>query len=88
MTRWSGQNLQVGPIHLESGCKIGMRSAIACNVTVGSGTWVGPFTPILRDVGSQEVWEGSPARLTGRYTEFKRTAEVCTYSQPIWLLKV
>jgi len=87
MTRWSGQNLQVGPIHLESGCKIGMRSAIACNVTVGSGTWVAPFTPILRDVGSQEVWEGSPARLTGRYTELKRTAEVCTYSQPIWLLE-
>ena len=34
-TRWSGQNLLVGPIHLESGCKIGMRAAIANNVTGG-----------------------------------------------------
>ena len=47
-TRWSGQYLEVGPIHLESGCKIGMRAAVANNVTVGSGTWVTPFTPILQ----------------------------------------
>src|SRR4029079_11045456 len=87
MTRWSGQNLQVGPIHLESGCKIGVRSAIACNVTVGSGTWVAPFTPILSDVGSHEVWEGSPARLTGRCIELKRTAKGCEYARPIWLLE-
>src|SRR5271165_3646577 len=34
-TKWSGQHLHVGPVHLESGCKIGMRAAIANNVTVG-----------------------------------------------------
>ena len=86
-TRWSGQYLEVGPIHLGSGCKIGMRAAVANNVTVGSGTWVTPFTPILSDVGSHEVWEGSPARLTGRCTELKRTAKACEYAQPIWLLE-
>src|SRR4029079_3503539 len=53
ITRWSGQFLEVGPVHLESGCKVGMRAAVACNVTVGSGTWITPFTPILTDVGSQ-----------------------------------
>ncbi len=37
-----------------------MRAAIANNVTVGSGTWITPFTPILSDVGSQEMWEGAP----------------------------
>ena len=37
-TSWSGQSLHVGPVHLESGCKIGMRAAIANNVTVGRGT--------------------------------------------------
>ena len=56
-TRWSGQNLLVGPIHLESGCKIGMRAAIANNVRVGRGSWITRFTPILRDVGGHEIWE-------------------------------
>ena len=86
-TRWSGQYLHVGPVHLESGCKIGMRAAIANNVTVGRGTWITPFTPILSDVGSQEMWEGAPARLSGRCTELKRTAITCQYAYPIWLLE-
>ena len=73
-TSWSGQDLHVGLVHLESGCKIGMRAAIANNVTVGRGTWITPFTPILSNVGSQEMWEGAPARLSGRCTELKRTA--------------
>jgi non-ribosomal peptide synthetase-like protein len=86
-TRWSGQHLHVGPVHLESGCKIGMRAAIANNVTVGRGTWITPFTPILTDVGSQEIWEGAPARRSGRYTELKRTATACQYVCPIWILE-
>ena len=86
-TRWSGQYLYVGPVHLDSGCKIGMRAAIANNVTVGRGTWITPFTPILSDVGSQEMWEGAPARLSGRCTELKRTANACQYAHPIWLLE-
>ena len=86
-TRWSGQYLHVGPVHLESGCKIGMRAAIANNVTVGRGSWITPFTPILASVGSHEMWEGAPARLSGRCTELKRTARACRYASPIWLLE-
>ena len=86
-TKWSGQHLHVGPVHLESGCKIGMRAAIANNVTVGRGTWITPFTPILTNVGSQEMWEGAPARRSGRCTELKRTAIICQYAYPIWLLE-
>ena len=82
-----GAGLHVGPIRLESGCKIGMRAAVANNVTVGAGTWITPFTPILSDVGSQEIWEGAPARLSGRYIELKRTANKCRYAHPIWLLE-
>jgi non-ribosomal peptide synthetase-like protein len=85
--KWSGQHLQVGPIYLKTGCKIGMRAGIANNVTVGRGTWVTPFTPIFTDVGSQEIWEGAPARLSGRCTELKRTAVVCRYRYPTWLLE-
>lgn len=84
---WSGQNLHVGPIHLESNCKIGMRAGIASNVAVGCGTWITPFTPIFSDVGCEEMWEGAPARLSGRCTELKRTANVCRYARPIWLLE-
>jgi non-ribosomal peptide synthetase-like protein len=84
---WSGQSLHVGPVHLASGCKIGMRAAIANNVTVGRGSWITPFTPILADVGSHEMWEGAPARLSGRCIELKRTASYCQYTSPIWLLE-
>ena len=71
------QDLHIGPVHLESGCKIGMRAAIANDVKVGRGSWINPFTPILSDVGSEEMWEGAPARFSGRCTELKRTASNC-----------
>ncbi len=86
-TSWLGQNLHIGPVRLESGCKIGMRAAIANNVSVGSGTWITPFTSVLKSVGFQEMWEGAPARLAGGYTELRRTAEICRYSYPVWLLE-
>ena len=86
-SRWLGQDLQIGPIHLENGCKIGMRAAIASDVTVGSGSWINPFTPILSSVGSDEMWEGSPARLSGRCTELKRTASSCAPLRPFWLME-
>ena len=75
--KWSRMHLRIwciGPVHLESGCKIGMRAAIANHVTVGRGTWITPFTPIFSDVGSKEMWEGAPAGFSGRFTELKRTA--------------
>jgi acetyltransferase-like isoleucine patch superfamily enzyme len=84
---WSGQHLRLGPVHLQRGCKIGMRAAVGNNVTVGQGSWITPFTPILSDVGSQEIWEGAPARFSGRCIDLKRTANTCQYGYPIWLLE-
>ncbi len=84
MSRWVGQELHIGPVHLESGCKIGMRAAVVNHVTVGRGTWITPLTPILSDVGSEEMWEGAPARFSGRCTELKRTANGCQYTYPFW----
>lgn len=86
-TRWSGQEMHIGRVHLAGGCKIGMRAAVAENVTVGRGSWITPFTPILSDVGSHEMWEGAPARLSGHCTKLRRTATVCRYASPIWLLE-
>ncbi|MCK5805893.1 MAG: hypothetical protein KAI66_23885, partial [Lentisphaeria bacterium] len=87
MSKWVGSELHVGPVHLESGCKIGMRAAVANHVTVGRGTWITPFTPILGDVGSEEMWEGAPARFSGRCTELKRTASSCRYAYPVWFME-
>ena len=87
MSRWLGQELHIGPISLESGCKIGMRAAVAGDVTVGRGTWITPLTPILDDVGPEEMWEGAPARFSGRCTNLKRTANRCQYSYPVWFME-
>jgi non-ribosomal peptide synthetase-like protein len=87
ISQWVGQELHVGPVHLESGCKIGMRAAVANDVTVGHGTWITPFTPILGDLGSREMWEGAPARFGGRCTKLKRTEDHCRYRHPFWFLE-
>jgi non-ribosomal peptide synthetase-like protein len=87
MSRWVGQKLHVGPVRLESGCKIGMRSGVANDVTVGRGSWITPLTSVLSDVGSGEMWQGAPARLSGRYTELKRTESSCRYVLPSWILE-
>jgi non-ribosomal peptide synthetase-like protein len=86
-TRWSAQHLHVGPVRLESSCKIGMRAAVANGVTVGRGAWITPFTPVLADVGAEEMWEGAPARQVGRWTRLTRTANGSRYVSPIWLLE-
>ena len=86
-TRWSGPYLHVGPVRLESRCRIGTRAGVGPGATVGAGAWVTPFTPVLDDVGAGEMWEGAPARLVGRCTGLERTANACRYSRPIWLLE-
>jgi non-ribosomal peptide synthetase-like protein len=87
LSRWSGQELHIGPVHLGSSCKIGMRAAVVDHVKVGRGSWISPFTPILDDVGSEEMWEGAPARFSGRCTELKRTAKTCESSRPFWFIE-
>ncbi len=87
-SRWLGQELHIGPVHLGSGCKIGMRAAIADHVEVGRNSSINPFTPIFSDVGAEEMWEGSPSRFSGRCTELKRTARSCESRYPFWFLEV
>ena len=86
-TRWSGQHLHVGPVRLECGCKIGLRAADFQQCDRGPRTWITPFTPILTDVGAQEMWKALPRRSSGRYTQLKRAAIACQYVHPIWLLE-
>jgi non-ribosomal peptide synthetase-like protein len=85
MARWVGQELHVGPVRLQSGCKIGMRAGVASGVTVGAGSWITPLTPVLGDVGPGEMWEGAPARFASRCTELRRTVNSCRGSSPSWM---
>ena len=85
--RWEAQELHIGPLHLESGCKIGMRAGVSDNVTVGRDAWIAPLTPIRSDVGPGELWEGSPACVTGRHVRLKRAESLCQSTLPIWLLE-
>jgi non-ribosomal peptide synthetase-like protein len=87
LSRWSGQELHVGPVKLESNCKIGMRAAISIDVTVGRGSWITPFTPILEDVGAGQMWEGSPAAFNGHCVGLNRTTKFCQYAYPPWFLE-
>jgi N-acetylglucosamine-1-phosphate uridyltransferase (contains nucleotidyltransferase and I-patch acetyltransferase domains) len=47
---WSGQHLRVAPVHLQRGCKIGMRASVN-SATVGHGSWITPFTADISDRG-------------------------------------
>ena len=61
-TSWSGQQVRVGPVHLQRGCKIGMRAAVD-SVTVGQGAWITPFTrdiPRRRFAGDLGRGSGAP----------------------------
>jgi non-ribosomal peptide synthetase-like protein len=84
LSRWSAQGLHVGPIQLESRCKIGMRATIAGGVTVGRGSWICPFVPILGSVESMEIWDGAPASRSGRCTDLRRTAATGRDALPRW----
>ena len=84
---WTGETLTVGEIRLNDSCKIGMRAAVAPDVTVDAGTWITPFTPVLRDTGAHEIWEGAPARRTGRCIRLRRPADTCRPILPHWLLE-
>jgi amino acid adenylation domain-containing protein len=87
LSRWQDQELHIGPVHLESGCKIGMRAAVANGVTIGRGSIINPFTPILEDTGPGEMWDGAPAKFSGRCTGLKRTAEHCRLPLPPWFME-
>lgn len=83
-TRWVGQDLQVGRVHLGSGCKVGTRAAVVGPATVGRDSWITPLTPVLADIGPAQMWEGAPARFAGRCTGLKRTADSCGRRSRAW----
>jgi carbonic anhydrase/acetyltransferase-like protein (isoleucine patch superfamily) len=64
-----------------------MRAAVGNDVTVGRGSWITPLTPILSDVGAQEMWEGAPARFSSHCVELDRARNAIRNPRPRWLLE-
>lgn len=60
---WRITPLIVQPIRIGAGCYIGPMSYIMPGVTIGDGAVVGPGSIVNRDIGANEMWAGSPARL-------------------------
>ena len=85
VSRWVGNELHLGPVHLGTDCKIGMRAAVADNVSVGRGSWITPLTPVLHNVGDWEMWDGAPARFAGRCAKMQRPGNHCRPAFSAWL---
>ena len=54
------------PTSVRSGASIGSGATILCGVTIGEGALVGAGAVVTRDVASQEVVAGVPARVLRR----------------------
>ena len=53
-----------GKIILKKGCKVGANSVIMPGVTIGENTTVGANSLVNKDIPSNEVWVGTPAKKT------------------------
>jgi len=51
-----------GQVVLKRGCKIGANSVIMPGVEIGEGAVIGSNSLVNRNVSSNEVWIGSPAK--------------------------
>jgi sugar O-acyltransferase (sialic acid O-acetyltransferase NeuD family) len=54
--------LLAGGVRVGTGAYVGAGVRVRENLTIGSGAMVGMGSLVLRDVGADEVWYGSPAR--------------------------
>jgi len=53
-----------GKIILKKGCKVGANSVIMPGVTIGENATVGANSLVNKDIPSNEVWVGTPAKKT------------------------
>ena len=51
-----------GPISLEKNCRIGTHSTIMPNVVVGENSIVAAYSFVTKNIPSNEIWAGIPAK--------------------------
>ena len=85
-SKWLGQKLHIGPVSLESGCKIGMRAAIGPVVSpwaVAPG--LTPLPPSYTDVGATGDVGGRPRALQRPLCQPGANLQQACQSQPAQL---
>jgi len=51
-----------GPVILKKNCKIGTHSTIMPNVTIGEGAVIAAYSFVTKNVPTNEIWAGIPAK--------------------------
>jgi len=59
---YSSIDKKEGKVILEKNCKIGANSVIFPNVTIGENSIIGANSLVNKNVPSNEIWLGSPAK--------------------------
>jgi acetyltransferase-like isoleucine patch superfamily enzyme len=71
-----------GPIVIEDGAWLGMRSIVLSGVTIGRGAIVGAGSVVTRDVAPDTIVAGNPARVVGVRQAAERDPQFTTVEQP------
>ena len=53
---------KVVPTYVEERASIGSNSTILCGITIGQNTIIGAGSVVTKDVPSNQIWAGNPAR--------------------------
>ena len=55
-----------GPVILSKNCKIGSHSTIMPNVRIGENSIIAAYSFVTKNVPSNQLWEGIPAKLKSK----------------------
>jgi len=55
-----------GPVILKKNCRIGTHSTIMPNITIGENSIVGAYSFVTKNIPSNEMWAGIPAKFKKR----------------------
>ena len=58
-----------GSVTLEKNCKIGTHSTIMPGVTIGENSIIAAYSFVTKNIPSDEIWEGIPAKFKKKLTE-------------------
>ena len=59
---------KTGPVKLEKNCKIGTRSTIMPNISVGENSIVAAYSFVTKNIPKNQIWSGIPATLKKKIT--------------------
>lgn len=61
---------KIGKVIIGNNVFVGYRSIILCNTRIGDNVIIGAGSVVTRDIPSNSVAAGNPARVIGRYDEY------------------